>query len=154
MLKLICGPSGAGKTACLIQCIRHDIENQTKCFLLVPEQQAYISETEIPLHLPENAGLYFEIVNFSRLADDVFRACGGVTHTALNNGLISAIISFLRTLVFQAIAVLVLPEIIGEDGIWYSIAIAEVAAFVISFIFVIAYRKKYHYLPSGTNAES
>lgn len=74
--------------------------------------------------------------------------------TALNNGLISAIISFLRTLVFQAIAVLVLPEIIGEDGIWYSIAIAEVAAFVISFIFVIAYRKKYHYLPSGTNAES
>ena len=71
--------------------------------------------------------------------------------TALNNGLISAIISFLRTLVFQAIAVLVLPEIIGEDGIWYSIAIAEVAAFVISSLFVVAYRKKYHYWPQKAN---
>ena len=67
--------------------------------------------------------------------------------TALNNGLISAVISFLRTLVFQALAVLFLPAIIGEDGIWYSIVIAELAAFVISFICVMAYRKKYHYIP-------
>ena len=67
--------------------------------------------------------------------------------TALNNGLISAVISFLRTLVFQAVAVLVLPELIGDDGIWYSIAVAEIAAFVISLICVYAYRNRYHYMP-------
>lgn len=72
--------------------------------------------------------------------------------TALNNGLISAVISFLRTLVFQCIAVLVLPELIGADGIWYSIAIAEVAAFVLSLVFVIAYRNKYHYMPESRRA--
>ena len=74
--------------------------------------------------------------------------------TALNNGLISAVISFLRTLVFQCIAVLILPELIGSDGIWYSIAIAEVAAFILSLIFVIAYRKKYHYMPSKLKTDN
>ncbi len=74
--------------------------------------------------------------------------------TALNNGLISAVISFLRTLVFQALAVLFLPAIIGEDGIWYSIVIAELAAFVISFICVMAYRKKYHYIPERIRKEA
>lgn len=67
--------------------------------------------------------------------------------TALNNGLISAVISFLRTLVFQALSVLLLPEIIGADGIWYSIAIAEIAAFIISLICVIGYKNRYHYMP-------
>ena len=74
--------------------------------------------------------------------------------TALNNGLISAVISFLRTLVFQCIAVLILPELIGSDGIWYSIAIAEIAAFILSLIFIIAYRKKYHYMPSKIKTDN
>ncbi|MBE6537088.1 MAG: MATE family efflux transporter [Ruminococcaceae bacterium] len=73
--------------------------------------------------------------------------------TSLNNGLISAVISFLRTLVFQTIAVLALPELIGADGIWYSIVIAEIAAFIISVICVIAYRNRYHYLPEKSLAE-
>ena len=66
--------------------------------------------------------------------------------TALNNGLVSAIISFLRTLVFQLLAVLILPGVIGGDSIWWSVAIAEVAAFVISLIFVLANNKKYGYI--------
>lgn len=73
--------------------------------------------------------------------------------TALNNGLISAVVSFLRTLVFQTLSVLILPEIIGSDGIWYSIAIAEVGAFIVSFICVIAYRKRYHYIPERSKPE-
>ncbi|MBQ9798033.1 MAG: PD-(D/E)XK nuclease family protein [Clostridia bacterium] len=79
MLKLICGVSGSGKTARLIENIRTDVENGIRCFLLVPEQQAYISERDLPAMLPKNAGLYFEVVNFSSLADDVFREYGGVT---------------------------------------------------------------------------
>ena len=65
--------------------------------------------------------------------------------TALNNGLISAIISFLRTLVFQLASVLVLPLIFDYDGIWYSITIAEVFAIIISAVFVIVKRKRYNY---------
>lgn len=65
--------------------------------------------------------------------------------TALNDGLTSALISFLRTLVFQVGAVIILPQIIGIDGIWYSIAAAELAAVIFSGIFLIAKRKKYGY---------
>lgn len=65
--------------------------------------------------------------------------------TALNDGVTSAIISFLRTLVFQIAAVLLLPLILGIGGIWYSIVVAEFMAMVLSSIFVIVKRKQYHY---------
>ena len=65
--------------------------------------------------------------------------------TALNNGGVSAAISFLRTLVFQVASVLVLPVFLGLDGIWYSITVAEVLAFFVSLLFLIANRRKYHY---------
>lgn len=65
--------------------------------------------------------------------------------TALNDGLTSALISFLRTLVFQVAAVLLLPLILGIDGVWISIVIAEVIAAIISVVFLIVKRKKYHY---------
>lgn len=65
--------------------------------------------------------------------------------TALNNGGVSAAISFLRTLVFQVASVLVLPVFLGLDGIWYSITVAEVLAFFASLLFLIANRRKYHY---------
>ena len=65
--------------------------------------------------------------------------------TALNDGLTSAIISFLRTLVFQVAAVLLLPLWWGIDGVWYSIVVAEGMAFVLSAVFIVAKRKKYKY---------
>ncbi|MBE6727566.1 MAG: MATE family efflux transporter [Ruminococcaceae bacterium] len=71
---------------------------------------------------------------------------GSALFTALNDGVISAIIAFLRTLIFQAAAVLLLPMILGIDGIWYSIIVAEFMAVVLSGIFIIAKRKKYKYL--------
>lgn len=65
--------------------------------------------------------------------------------TALNDGLTSALISFLRTLVFQTAAVLLLPLIWGIDGVWVSIVAAEFMAVIFSAIFLITKRKKYHY---------
>ena len=66
--------------------------------------------------------------------------------TALNNGAVSAAVSFLRTLVFQTASVLLLPELIGVDGIWWAITVAEVFAFVISLLFLFVKRKQYHYM--------
>lgn len=65
--------------------------------------------------------------------------------TALNDGLTSAIISFLRTLVFQCAAVLLLPLRWGIDGVWFSIVVAEGMAVLLGVIFLIAKRKRFHY---------
>lgn len=65
--------------------------------------------------------------------------------TALNDGLTSAAISFLRTLVFQIAAVLLLPLILGINGIWLSIIVAEVMAVATAILFLAIKRKKYGY---------
>ena len=65
--------------------------------------------------------------------------------TALNDGLSSAAISFLRTVVFQIAAVLLLPMIWGIDGIWFSLIVAEVMAASVGFVFLFIKRKKYRY---------
>ena len=65
--------------------------------------------------------------------------------TALNNGLISAIVSAFRTLVCQLVMVFTLPIIWGVDGIWISIVAAEALALCLDIVFLITNRKKYHY---------
>lgn len=65
--------------------------------------------------------------------------------TALNNGLISAVISFLRTLVFELGAVMLLPRIWQINGIWASIVVAEFMATVVGVIFMVKLRTKYRY---------
>ena len=65
--------------------------------------------------------------------------------TALGDGVTSAIISFLRTLIFQVAAVLLLPLIWGIGGIWWSIVVAEGMAMAFSIMFLILKKKKYHY---------
>jgi putative MATE family efflux protein len=81
--------------------------------------------------------LSFIFAGFSIYASSFF--------TAFGNGLVSAIISFLRTLVFQVVAVLLLPLILGNDGIWYSIVAAELASLVACMIFLIKMRRRYQY---------
>ncbi len=66
--------------------------------------------------------------------------------TALNNGLISAVLSVLRTLVFQIAFVFILPAIFGVDGIWWAMLATEICATVVSVVLFIAYRKKYNYV--------
>lgn len=74
-----------------------------------------------------------------------FSIFGSSFFTALNDGLVSALISFLRTLVFQVAAILILPLFWQIDGIWISSVVAEVASVTITFLFLIAKRKKYKY---------
>ena len=70
---------------------------------------------------------------------------GSAFFTALNDGLTSALISFLRTLLFESAAVMILPLIWGIDGIWYSIIAAEVMAVTVTMFFLIKKRKRYRY---------
>lgn len=97
-----------------------------------------------------DAELYAMTVRAFRIYAMSFLLCGfnifgSSFFTALNNGLISAAISFLRTLICQCAAVLLLPLILGLDGIWYSILAAEGVALVLTVVFLVKNRKKYHY---------
>lgn len=65
--------------------------------------------------------------------------------TALNDGFVSALISFLRTLVFQAIVILALPKFFDINGIWLSVLVAELLSLIVSIICFIKNKKKYNY---------
>ena len=86
----------------------------------------------------------FLIYSFSFLFSG-FCIFGSSFFTALNDGPVSAAISFLRALVFQVIAVLIFPLIWKLDGIWLSIVGAEVMALMVTMLFLVGKRKKYHY---------
>ncbi len=88
------------------------------------------------------SGFRIFVLSFAFMGFAIF---GSGFFTALNDGLTSAIISFLRTLVFQIVAVLLLPLIWGIDGIWLSIIVAEFMAVVFSTLFMLLKRKKYNY---------
>ena len=66
--------------------------------------------------------------------------------TALNNGLVSAILSFLRMFLFQVVCVFALPALFGIEGIWFSVSVAELLCLFVSVAFVIKNRKKYNYM--------
>lgn len=74
-----------------------------------------------------------------------FNIYGSSFFTALNNGLISALISFLRTLVFQIGAVLLMPMLFGLDGVWWSVVAAELGSLALTGFFLLKYRRRYHY---------
>ena len=75
-----------------------------------------------------------------------FNIFGSSLFTALNNGLISAVISFVRTLVCQIAAVLLLPLIFGLDGIWWAIVASEAVALVLTVFCFFRFRNRYHYM--------
>ena len=74
-----------------------------------------------------------------------FNMFGSAMFTAFNNGLISAVLSFVRILIFQVAAVLLLPLVWQLDGIWLSVVMAELAALVLAAVFTVKFRKRYHY---------
>ncbi|MCI8423098.1 MAG: MATE family efflux transporter [Lawsonibacter sp.] len=74
-----------------------------------------------------------------------FNVFGSAFFTALNNGAVSAVISFLRTLVFQTAAVLLLPLLLGLDGIWLAMAAAELLALAVTALFLLWGRNIYQY---------
>ena len=86
----------------------------------------------------------FKIYSFSFLFAGV-AIFSSAFFTALNNGFVSAAISFLRTCLFQIASVLLLPLILGINGIWLSIVTAEMLAFVVALLFLAGNKKRYHY---------
>ena len=74
-----------------------------------------------------------------------FNIFGSAFFTALGDGLTSALISFLRTLLFQVASVLLLPLALGTDGIWLSVAVAELAALLMTAGLLAVNRSKYQY---------
>ena len=75
-----------------------------------------------------------------------FNIFGSSLFTALNNGLISAVISFVRTLICQIAAVLLLPLFFGLDGIWWAIVVSEAVALVLTVFCFIKFKERYHYM--------
>lgn len=98
-----------------------------------------------------NAQLFDMTLRGFRIYAFAFLFCGASIFgssffTALNDGIISAVISFLRTLVFQIAAVLILPVFWKLDGIWLSIVVAELLSFATTLFFITIKRKKYGYM--------
>ena len=86
----------------------------------------------------------FMIYSFSFLFSG-FGVFGSSFFTALNDGLTSALIAFMRILVFQVVSVLIFPIFWGVNGIWFSIVGAEILATIMTAFFIIKKQKKYHY---------
>lgn len=82
-------------------------------------------------------GLSFLIFGINIFASSFF--------TSLNDGLISALISFARTLLFQSICILVMPNLFGTNGIWLSVVVAETLALIVSITCLVTKKKKYRY---------
>lgn len=74
-----------------------------------------------------------------------FNIFGSAFFTALNNGAVSALISFLRTLLFQVVMIFLLPAVWGLNGIWFAVVAAELLALIVAVICFVANQKKYHY---------
>lgn len=94
--------------------------------------------------LMEMTARAFMIYSFSFLFSGI-AIYGSSFFTALNDGATSALISFLRSLLFQVAAVLILPAMFGIDGIWFSVVAAELVAAAMTVLFIAAKRKRYHY---------
>ena len=110
-------------------------------FMATPLAKIYVGYDAELLSMTVHA---FEIYAFSFLFAGI-AIFGSAFFTALNDGLTSALIAFLRTLVFQISAVMLMPLIWGLDGIWMSVIFAEFMAVVVTMIFLVAKRKKYKY---------
>ena len=107
-----------------------------------PLASIFVSYDKELLELTANAirlyALSYLISGFNIFASGFF--------TALNDGIVSAVISFIRTLVFQVATILILPLILGTTGIWLAIVVAELLSLIVSITFLVVKRKKYKYV--------
>lgn len=110
-------------------------------FLANPLARIFVGYDEALLEMTVHA---FAIYAFSFIFAGV-SIYGSAFFTALNDGLTSALISFLRTLLFESASVMLLPLIWGLDGIWYSIVAAECMAVVVTLLFLVIKHKQFGY---------
>ena len=111
-------------------------------FLGMPFSVLFVGYDEGLLEMAAHA---FAIFSFSFLFSGI-AIFGSGFFTALGDGLTSALISFLRTLVFQIAAVLIFPVFWQLDGIWFSVVFAELMAVAVTALFLFGKKKKYRYL--------
>lgn len=137
---------------------KEELSNVIKrSFDLVAISGLFMSVIAIALARPLSmifANNYPELLDLSTRAMMIYSVCyfiagfsmfGSGLFTALNNGLISAFISICRTLVFQVTAVMTLPLVMGVDGIWVSIVIAETLATILTLVITFKKQKTYGY---------
>ena len=110
-------------------------------FLAMPLAKIFVGYDTVLLEMTVHA---FGIYAFSFLFAG-FAIFGSAFFTALNDGLTSALISFLRTLLFQSATVMLMPLVWELDGIWYSAVAAEMMAVAATIVFLLIKRKKYRY---------
>ena len=80
MIRLLSGDFGSGKSTAIAEAVRQDVEEGRRAYLLVPEQGTLFAEQQMADLLPPSAPLCFEVTNFSRLANTVFRQEGGLSY--------------------------------------------------------------------------
>lgn len=119
-------------------------------WLAAPLSAIFVSYDAALLELTVSAyklyALCFLFMGFAMYASAFF--------TALNNGLVSALISFLRTLVFQVAAVIVLPMLFGIDGIWLSVTVGDGLTCLVAATFMIALSGRYGYRKRGLSPKA
>ena len=119
-------------------------------WLAAPLSAIFVSYDAALLELTVSAyklyALCFLFMGFAMYASAFF--------TALNNGLVSALISFLRTLVFQVAAVIVLPMLFGIDGIWLSVTVGDGLTCLVAATFMIALSGRYGYRKGGLSPKA
>lgn len=106
-----------------------------------PMAQLFVGYNAELMELTRHAFCYFAI-SYALLGYNIF---GAGLFTAMNNGIISAVISFLRTFAFQVAAVLLLPCLLGTDGVWLAASAAEIGALIFTAYFVRHYHRQYGY---------
>ena len=110
--------------------------------LAVPMARLFVGYDDVLCQMTVHA-FRISTVAFALVGFNIFNSS---FFTALNDGMVSAIISFLRTFVFKLSAVLLLPMIWELDGIWWAGVAAEICAFGVGLAFLLGKRKKYHYM--------
>ena len=111
-------------------------------FLAEPLAKIFVSYDKELLDLSKR-GLMLYSISYAVTGFSIY---GSAFFTALNNGMVSALISFARTLLFQIIAVLILPFILGTDGIWLSIVFAETVSLFLTVFCFAKNKKRYGYI--------
>lgn len=109
--------------------------------LSYPLASIFVGYDDILFELTRNAFIIYSI-SFLFSGFNIF---GSAFFTALNNGGVSATLSFLRTLLFQVVSVLLLPVFFGINGIWFSVVTAELSAFIMTIMFITGLKSKYNY---------
>ncbi len=111
------------------------------CILAMPLARLFVGYDKALTQFTYSAfnifALSFLFCGFSGFSSSLF--------TALNNGIVSGVLSVLRLFVFQALCVIILPLILGAEGIWYANVLAEVLALIVSIFFVLKNKKRYGY---------